>query len=157
MDKEPLRHAILQQLQQQLDVQTRAALTARDEATSEESRAENKYDTRGQEAAYLAEGQARIATELLESIAIFTQLPLPTVSSPTVDIGAVVTLRSGTTTQRLLVVPRHGGLEIQANQETITLVTPISPLGRQLVGKRPGEPVLLPGRKPQTAVIAVID
>ena len=56
VNKSLLRDAILAQLRAKLALQTRAAWLARDEATNEESRAENKYDTRGQEAAYLAEG-----------------------------------------------------------------------------------------------------
>ena len=46
-----------------------AAALARDEAISEESRPENKYDTHSQEAAYLAEGQARLAGEIEADIA----------------------------------------------------------------------------------------
>ena len=66
MDKSALRSSILRQLEADLALQTRAALTSRDEATSEESKAQNKYDTRGQEAAYLAEGQARLVAEIHE-------------------------------------------------------------------------------------------
>ena len=61
VNKPALRAAILHELRQELARQTRAAEMARDEAISEESRAENKWDTHSQEAAYLAEGQAKLA------------------------------------------------------------------------------------------------
>ena len=71
MDKGPakaklrtLRDEICRRLRAQLSLQTGAAALARDEATNEESRARSKYDTHSQEAAYLAEGQGRIAAEI---------------------------------------------------------------------------------------------
>ena len=62
INRPALRAALLAQLQSDLDLQVRAAQLARDEATHEESRPESKYDTHAQEAAYLAEGQARAAS-----------------------------------------------------------------------------------------------
>ena len=76
MNKSALRDAIVAQLRAELALQTSAALLARDEAISEESRAENKYDTHSQEAAYLAEGQARHAAEIEASLAHYAVLPL---------------------------------------------------------------------------------
>ena len=56
MNKTTVRNLIVAQLRAALELQTRAALLSRDEAISEESRPENQYDMRSQEAAYLAEG-----------------------------------------------------------------------------------------------------
>src|SRR5882724_7954462 len=98
VNKSILRDAVLAQLRVELALQTRAAWLARDEATNEESRAENKYDTRGQEAAYLAAGQAKLATEIDESIAQFAALALPDFGAgDAVALGALVELsaRSG--------------------------------------------------------------
>ena len=64
--KSELRDAIIRHLRDELTRQTNAATMARDEAISEESRAESKWDTHSQEAAYLAEGQARLAVEIGE-------------------------------------------------------------------------------------------
>src|SRR5687767_13028441 len=95
MDKPLLRQAIVSRLTDELDTLTRAALMARDEATNEESKAEGKYDTRGQEAAYLAEGQARLALELQETIAAYQMLTLPEFSArDAIDLGAIVTLEA---------------------------------------------------------------
>ncbi len=149
MDKSILRQAILAQLTAELDLLTRAAQMARDEATSEESKAENKYDTRGQEAAYLAEGQARLALELQESITLFQSLIFPAFApTDAIAIGALVTLGHAPRSQTYLLVPRNGGMEIASeNSAPILLVTPQSPLGRQLLGRRVGEMVSLPNTK----------
>ncbi len=147
MDKALLRQALLDRLNIELDTLTRAALMAREEATSEESKAESKYDTRSQEAAYLAEGQARIAADLQETIALYQALPLPAFATgDAIDVGAVVSLETRGKTSHYFLGPKNGGLEIEFEGKTILVVTPQSPLGRQLPGRRVGDSVQLPGR-----------
>ena len=75
MNKRTLLKSILAALQEELQTFTRAAMAARAEATDPQSRAENKYDTRGLEASYLAAGQARQVAELEAAITAFTMLP----------------------------------------------------------------------------------
>jgi transcription elongation GreA/GreB family factor len=147
MDKVLLRNAIVEQLARELDTLTRAALMAREEATSEESKAENKYDTRGQEAAYLAEGQARLAQELQETITAYQALPLPVFSGTAqIALGAVISLEARGKNTTYFLGPRSGGLEVTLAGQTMMVVTPQSPLGRQLLGRRAGDTVQLPGR-----------
>jgi transcription elongation GreA/GreB family factor len=150
-DKSKLRAAILAELQQELSRQTRAALLARDEATHEESRPENKYDTHSQEAAYLAEGQARLAAEIEAGIALYASLPLPAFASQdAIALGALVELRAGDRETCYFIGPRAGGLELSADGKTILVLTPQSPLGRQLLGKHVGDIVHPPSRGPAT-------
>lgn len=147
MDKSLLRQAIVARLTAELDTLTRAALMAREEATSEESKAENKYDTRGQEAAYLAEGQARLALELQETITTYQTILLPDFSSEDViDVGAVITLSARGKSSAYFLGPRSGGLDVEVGGRSIVVVTPQSPLGRQLPGRRIGVTIELPGR-----------
>jgi transcription elongation GreA/GreB family factor len=149
MSKEPLRAAVLAALESELARQTHAALDARDESISEESRAENKYDTHAQEAAYLAEGQARIATELAASLAAWRALRFPETGHDRVQLGSLVTLDHGRRQDLLLLGPTNGGLVIPALCEAtgeITVVTPSSPVGRALLGRAVGD-VLPPPRK----------
>lgn len=56
MDKRALIKKIVAQLEAELALLTKAARSAHAEATHESSKAENKYDTRGLEASYLARG-----------------------------------------------------------------------------------------------------
>jgi transcription elongation GreA/GreB family factor len=157
--KSALRDAILQQLRQELATQTRAAEMARDEAISEESRPENKWDTHSQEAAYLAEGQARLAAEIGASIEIFTTLSLPDFGpADPIAVGAVVdvetTAGSKTKRSRYFIAPRSGGIEVQLGGDTILVLTPQSPLGRQLIGKRTGD--IVPGVGRGTAAMQIV-
>lgn len=150
IDHDRLRAAILAQLSADLEIQLRAAHLARDEAISDESKAENKYDTRAQEAAYLAQGQARQAGEIIENISAFRNLPAPPVAPPAA-LGHVLRLASGNRLIDYVLGPRAGGLEIQLDSRTVTVVTLTSPLGRQLLGSRVGDTVSLPGRVKATA------
>lgn len=147
MQKSAPRDAIVAQLQRELDLQARAALDSRDEATSTESKSEGKYDMRSQEAAYLAEGQARLAAELAESVTLYRSLELPDFSDGRpAALGALITLESKGRRTVYFLGPRNGGLEINLDGATCLVVTPSSPLGRQLLGRVIGDSVQLPGR-----------
>lgn len=92
-DKARLVQAIIAALEAELALITRAALSARDEAIDEESRPENPYDMHSQEAAYLAEGQARIATEIREHLDHYRTLdPASLRTREPIAVGALVTL-----------------------------------------------------------------
>ncbi len=143
----------MQELRQELSRQAAAAELARDEAISEESQPENKWDTHSQEAAYLAEGQAKLAAEVGESIKLYETLALPDFQpTDTIALGAVVSLGAtasdsqSTAATWYFLGPRGGGLELKIDDRTILVVTPQSPLGRQLVGKQVGDMVQPPGR-----------
>lgn len=151
IDKNALFEALIARLQQDLDLQTRAAHLARDEAIDEESRAESKWDTRGQEAAYLAEGQARQAAELQEAITLWTAVPrAPCPIDAPIELGTVFIIEQRQGPLRGVMGPRAGGTEFEYEGETYTVVTPTSPLGRAVMGKRVGESVeLMVGRRLQ--------
>lgn len=147
MNKSTLREAILAQLRAELALQVGAAQSARDEAISEESRAASKYDTHGQEAAYLAEGQAKLAAEIDVGLALYAALPLPEFGPDAViALGALVELSARGRSAWYFLGPRAGGLELRVDDREILVLTPQSPLGRQLLGKRVGDLVQMPGR-----------
>ena len=147
VNKTLLRDAILRQLHDELALQTRAAELARDEAISEESRPENKWDTHSQEAAYLAEGQAKLASEVKASIDVYTTLPLPAFAvGEAIALGAVAEIEAGSGRTHYFVGPRAGGMELNVEGRRILVLTPQSPLGRQLIGKRVGDVIEAPGR-----------
>jgi transcription elongation GreA/GreB family factor len=150
--KSDLRQAILQQLQAELSLQVNAAAGAREEAISEESRAENKWDTHSQEAAYLAEGQARLAAEVVTSLEVFATLPFPDLGpNDVIVLGAIVSLADAGKTAWYFLGPRAGGLELEIDDRKVLVVTPSSPLGRQLIGKRVGDTVQTVGRGAKAA------
>ena len=147
MQKALIRDAIVTQLRRELELQARAAHESRAEATSVENKAEGQYDMRSQEAAYLAEGQARFAAEIAENISMYQTLEMPDfIAGSSVAIGALVTLEAQGRRNIYFLGPRNGGLEARVGEIDFVLVTPSSPLGRQLVGRKLSDAVQLPGR-----------
>ena len=147
MDKFALTRSIISQLEAELALQTEAALGSRDEATNEESRAEDKYDMRSQSAAYLASGQAKLATDIAAALAAWKTLT-PRAFGPGDGIaaGALVVLEAKGRKAAYLVGPHSGGLEARDGESTATVVTGASPLGRQLLGRRVGDAVQIADR-----------
>jgi transcription elongation GreA/GreB family factor len=143
INKQAVVQQIITQLQSDLELYFKAARSAHAEATHEQSKAENKYDTRGLEASYLARGQSRQAAEIEQAILQFQSLPVRQFG-PTdgIEVGALVELVSGSRkaeATRYFIGPRAGGTEVTCAKREITVITPQSPLGRQLLGRRQGE------------------
>src|SRR5947199_8877045 len=93
--KSDLMERIVEALRDNLQVLEKAARASHAEATHESSRAENKYDTRGLEAAYLAGGQARQVKEIMESIKIYeAMVPRNFGAEEPIDLTAVVELEA---------------------------------------------------------------
>jgi transcription elongation GreA/GreB family factor len=142
--KQKLVEAIIEKLREDLALYHKAATAARAEATHEQSKAENKYDTRGLEASYLARGQSRQALEITQAVEKFEKMALRefTANDP-IDTGAVVELQNGKETNTYFIGPRAGGTEVTFQKREVLVITPESPLGSQLVGKKLGEKCLL--------------
>ena len=140
MNKSQLIKKIVDHLISELEVYFKAARAAHAEATHEQSKAENKYDTRGLEASYLARGQSRQAAEIEQAIAQFQKLPLREFApADPIDLGALVELHAKGNQSVYFIGPRAGGTEIIDGDREILVITPQSPLGQQLVGKQQGE------------------
>ena len=140
MDKHALIEQIIAELAAELEGYARSARAAHAEATDEQSKAENKYDTRGLEASYLARGQSRQAAETMEAIQQYQSLSGPEFGpGDAIDIGAVVELEDKTGRSFYFIGPRAGGLEITRGSKTVLVITPQSPLGQGLVGRKQGD------------------
>src|SRR5438270_107067 len=138
--KSTLIERIIEALHDSLAVLEKAARAAHEEATHESSKAENKYDTRGLEAAYLAGGQARQAREILESIKVYAALQVKDFgASDPIELSAVVELATEGMMGHYFIGPRSGGLELVYKGTEIMVITPQSPLGQQLMGKKAGQ------------------
>jgi transcription elongation GreA/GreB family factor len=139
MNKSQLLKQIVASLSESLAVLEKAARASHAEATHESSKAESKYDTRGLEAAYLAGGQARQAKEILDSIEAYESLAIRKFAmEEPVDLTALVELDSDGLASFYFIGPRNGGLEIRSGRTEVTVITPQSPLGQNLMGKKAG-------------------
>jgi transcription elongation GreA/GreB family factor len=158
LNKAVLIQQIITALEAELEGYARSARSAHAEATDEQSKAENKYDTRGLEASYLARGQSRQAAETMEALQHFQKLVLREFGpGEAIDVGALVELEDQEGRSCYFLGPRAGGIEIRHGRKTVLVITPQSPLGRQLIGRKEGEKIQLQMNRASRAcrVIAV--
>jgi transcription elongation GreA/GreB family factor len=140
MNKRAIIQKITAKLVSELEVYFRAAQFSRAEATHESNKPENKYDTRGLEASYLARGQSKQAAELEAAIAEYQKLGVKKFAEgDAINIGALVELEHGGESSLYFVGPRAGGTEVIHDKKEILVITPQSPLGEQLIGKQAGD------------------
>ena len=127
MTKATLKAALLAALEEALATARAAHASAIEGATHDDARAENDKDTRGLEQSYLARGIAQRVGELEAAVAAVGKLPVA--RKDVIGTGALVTLDDG---RRFLIATHGGGMVI----EGVTVLTPTSPIGRALIGRR---------------------
>lgn len=144
VDKRAVIEKIVAAVSGELELLARAAQAAHAEATHESSRAENKYDTRGLEASYLARGQSRQAAEAALAIEELRQMPLRDfTAADEIDIGALVETAGKREKNLYFILPRAGGTEVEVDGREVLVITPQSPLGEQLIGRKQGDKLKL--------------
>jgi len=142
MDKSKIVSQVLQHLASELNGITEAAKDSFDGATDAESKAEGQFDTRALESSYLAEGQARLAAELKEAMAVYQSLDLrPFESHEPIAMSAVVELEQRSGVYLYFVGPRDGGHIVEVDGREVMVITPHSPIGQTLLGKTVGSVV----------------
>ena len=143
MDKSVLRQQVLERLAEDLLQAEQAVKAAHEAATHEENIAENRYDTLGLEAAYLATGQARRAEAIRQSMARWRRFrPNPYDASQGIQLGALVCLvDSDGKQQQLFLGPEGGSMKLISGAQLVQVISCEAPLGRAVLGKHEGDEV----------------
>ena len=143
MDKFLLRQQVLERLAEDLLQAEHAVQVAHEAATHEENVAENKYDTLGLEAAYLATGQARRAEAIRQAMADWRQFgPSPYDASKGIQLGALVCLvDSDDKQQQLFLGPDGGSMKLVIGAQLVQVISCKAPLGSAMLGKCEGDTV----------------
>jgi transcription elongation GreA/GreB family factor len=142
MDKSQLLRVVIGQLTNDLAVQFNAALAAHEASTHEENIPDNKYETLALEAS----GQANRAQEIRRALEIYKQLTLQQFDdSSAIGLTALVILTGEDGTSRTFFIgPLEGGMKVADEMGAeIVVITPVSPLGRQLISRGVGDLVSL--------------
>lgn len=143
IDKFAIRQAIIQALEADRQIAEAVLQASHDAATHAESKAENKYDTRGLEAAYLADGQRRRLHEIDSALAAYRKLPVQSQAGGVIRLGALLSLNNGGGERWFFLGPDAAGLKVRCGGQEIFVISPRSPLGQGLLGKEPGDEVQL--------------
>ena len=110
MHKDALLEKIITSLTNDLALLTKAARTAHAAATHEECLPDNKYDTTGLEASYIAQGQANRAQEIRRALESYRSLTLRFFDDNTpIRLTAMVTLEADDGSVRLVFLGPDAG------------------------------------------------
>ena len=140
MNKKQIFEKLKLELQKNLETALTAAQNTYDIATHEDNKAENKYDTRGLEASYLAGAQAERVRDLRETLGHILNTQLKFFSSTDkIALTALVQILANKKNIWVLLLPKGGGQSFMFEDKLIQVITPESPLGKGLVGKQIGE------------------
>jgi transcription elongation GreA/GreB family factor len=151
--KKTLKAELVQTLEATLATLEAAHADTREAATHDEAKPENDKDTRALEQSYLARGQAMRIEALKAGLAAVGTMSLAVTA--VARAGALLALEDedGETLHYFL-APEGGGTKLKGG---VQVVTPLSPLGAALMGKREGDDVelKLAGRSRQLSVLSV--
>ena len=143
MIKEKIIQEIIRKLSADLSVFSDASKAAHEAATHSECLPDNKYDTTALEASYIAQGQANRAQEIRIALESYRMLTLHSFDGDTpIRLTALVELEGEDgQVRRFFLGPQGGGMKIADGDGEIIVITPGSPLGRNLLGLRSGDEV----------------
>jgi len=147
MNKVLLQQQVLDRLAEDLLQAEQAVRAAHETATHEENIAENKYDTLGLEAAYLATGQVRRAEAIRQALAHWRQFrPRPYDAREGIQLGALVCLVDANEKQHhFFLGPDGGSMQLACGAELVQVISRDAPLGRAMLGKCEGDEVSMEG------------
>ncbi len=140
IDKKEVLDALIQGIETELQTAINAAKTAEMDATNEESRPENEYDTRALESSYVAAGQVQRVSDLRETLFQVKHLQLKDFAEndPIVATALIEAISEGKS-QVLFFAPLGGGIHFTISGVRIQVVTPSTPLGQALVQAKKGD------------------
>lgn len=148
-DKKELLKKVIERAEENLRLLVQVAHEARDAATHEDAKAENKYDTRGLEASYLAGAQAKRARALQDSIDILKKIEIKNYMDgvPIQGLALVQLLAEDGGEKWFFILPSQGGAVVEIEGVSIQVLTPDAPLGQAMYGKTTGDTVKIDVRR----------
>jgi transcription elongation GreA/GreB family factor len=145
MDKQFLVEQLAERLRESVAVARRASQAAAEIARDGATPAEKREDARvALEFSSLAKGQtaraARVATEL-SALEVFRPAKLAPKSA--IAVGAVVEVEDGEQGRTFFLAPVGAGIDLTGpgGDGFLSVVTPISPIGKAVLGRRVGDTV----------------
>jgi transcription elongation GreA/GreB family factor len=159
VDKARVLAALRERVAAQLAALTTSQRTAQSGATHAEAKQEHPKDTRAIESQYLARGLAARVETLHDVLGMLHALaPVDFDDDDPIALTALVSVETDDGDESLyFLVPAGGGETLVVDDATIQAVTPASPLGHALIGRRVEDEVSveLPGGLRRLTVVSV--
>jgi len=144
LNKEEVFQTVVAQLEESLRILKETAIEAKEASTNEESKAENKYDTRGLEAGYLAQGQAVRAQKLEETLFNLKKVTLKPFDDKTpIGVSALVRLRSEDDSEKWIFLIPANGVTVESKGLKVQSTSLESPMGSSLLDNKVGDSIFI--------------
>jgi transcription elongation GreA/GreB family factor len=151
IDKTAVLEALRARIEQRLKQLTDAQRDAQAGATHSEAKSEHDKDTRATEGSYLARGLAERVEVLHDAVALLRAMTAGRFGpSDAIGLTALVGMRDEDDVESVyFVVPTGGGERLTVDGTDVLALTPQSPLGEAVVGRRVGDEIelVVRGRK----------
>jgi len=142
MKKDIVLKHLIDKLETEEKLIEQAALASHEAATHEESRSEDRHDTRGLEASYLAGAQkARLAE--IHALITFYKFFQPKNFLPTgsIESGALIELSKNDSKSLYFLSEKGGAIDLVIDKKPIKVIHTLSPMGEALLGKKIGDDI----------------
>ena len=145
MNKSLIIQAIREALREEFENFQTSSKKTRAAGNDMESKSEGKYDTRSIEENYLADGLAKQALAAAEAAKAYENFSPPAFGAETpIETGALIRLEFPDESSWFFLGPAGGGIEVTCDGVAVTVITPESPLGSQLLGRKLGDRLTSP-------------
>lgn len=132
--KQTILEAVIREVETELERQLQANLQSNAGAAHSMVSGASQRDTTGYEASYLARGYAQHAQELAKQLDELKAMVPEDFSGQEIDVGALVEVDFEGDSDCYMLLNGAGGTEVTVDGKTCTVITPESPLGKQLMG-----------------------
>lgn len=140
MQKLKILSQLIENVRQELEGLKKAYDSTHSLMTADDMKSEGKYDTRGIEAGYLAGAQKVRVEELEHDLQMLEEIkPREFSENEEVAIGALVELELNGHTKKYFVSPTAGGTMLEADGESILVISVFSPIGAEVLQLKAGD------------------
>ena len=155
--KQAIVAVIVEQLKNELAAIMKSAEAAYSGAKHEDAIAKSKYDTHGLELSYLAGAQFERANLLRSLIVQYQELQLKYFrEGDPIGVSALAELENDEGILWFFIGISGASVKVEVDGVTIQIITPQSPLGRELLGRHPGDEITIHvgGRQQSWGILA---
>ena len=138
MDKKQIVKQLEEKVNLELKKITQAYETTKNLVQAGDLKSDGKYDTRGTEANYLADGQRQRIHELEQELELLADIPTNK-HKDTVAIGSLVDIELNGNTRTYFIAPTAGGTMLSINAQALLVISVFSPIGNAVLGLAKGD------------------
>ncbi len=145
VDKQRLYDLLVASLEEDFGSKENIAETSRDTACELEGRNQSRYDTMRIETSWVASGLDKRAEEARRELVIARSFRLPE-RNGRITNGSYVECSVNGAREDYFILPFYGGRDVDDGEVEYLVVTPETPLAKELIGRSDGDEFDLRGR-----------